>query len=129
MTGSELFLFSLIAIVAFFGIRQVLWRLKIPQYDPALVAEKLSSKASLVLLDVRTHSERRNGAIRDSMHIPLHELGRRMNELEKVRDKEIVVYCQSGNRSLAAAAKLRKNGFLAANLKGGIAEWNFQNRS
>ncbi|MEX2116679.1 MAG: rhodanese-like domain-containing protein [Bacteroidota bacterium] len=129
MTGSELFLYSLIALVAFFGIRRFLWTLKIPQYNPANIAEKLSSKASLVLLDVRTNSERRNGAIRDSVHIPLHELGRRMNELEKLRDKEIVVYCQSGNRSLTAAVKLRKNGFSAANLKGGIAEWNFQNRS
>lgn len=129
MTGSELFLFSLIAIVAFLGIRRLLWTLKIPQYNPANIAEKLSSKAPLVLLDVRTNSERRNGAIQGSIHIPLHELGRRMNELEKVRDNEIVVYCQSGNRSLSAAAKLKKNGFLAANLKGGIAEWNFQNRS
>ena len=129
MTGTEIFLYSLIALVAFFGIRRFLWTLKIPQYDPATIAEKLSSKASLVLLDVRTNSERRNGAIRDSVHIPLHELGKRMNELEKMRDKEIVVYCQSGNRSLSAAAKLMKNGFSAANLKGGIAEWNFQNRS
>lgn len=128
MTGSELFLYSLIALVAFFGIRRFVWTLKIQQYNPANIAEKLSSKASLVLLDVRTNSERRNGAIRDSIHIPLHELGRRMSELEKVRDKEIVVYCQSGNRSLSAAVKLRKNGFSAANLKGGIVEWNFQNR-
>lgn len=128
MTGSELFLYSLIALIAFFGIRRFVWALKIPQYDPATIAEKLSSKASIVLLDVRTNSERRNGAIRDSVHIPLHELGRRMSELEKVRGREIVVYCQSGNRSLSAAVKLRKNGFSAANLKGGIAEWNFQNR-
>jgi len=129
LTGSELFLYALIVLVAFFGIRRFLWTLRIPQYNPATTAEKLASKASLVLLDVRTNSERRSGAIRDSIHIPLHELGRRMNELEKMRDKEIVVYCQSGNRSLSAAAKLKKNGFSAANLKGGIAEWNFQNRS
>ncbi|MEX1138261.1 MAG: rhodanese-like domain-containing protein [Bacteroidota bacterium] len=128
MTVSEIFLYLLIATVAFFGIRRVFWTLKIPQYNPATIAEKLSSKAALILLDVRTNSERRNGTIRDSIHIPLHELGRRMNELEKMRDKEIVVYCQSGNRSLSAAAKLMKNGFSAANLKGGIAEWNFQNR-
>jgi rhodanese-related sulfurtransferase len=128
LTGSELFLYALIALVVFFGLRRVFWTLKIPQYNPAMIAEKLSSRAALVLLDVRTNSERQNGAIRGSMHIPLHELGRRMNELEKMRDKEIVVYCQSGNRSLSAAAKLKNNGFLAANLKGGIAEWNFQNR-
>jgi len=129
LTGSEIFLYLLIAIISVFGVRRVIWMLKIRHYSPFQVAQKLSSKEALVLLDVRTNSERRNGSLHSSIHIPLHELGRRITELEAHRGKEIIVYCQSGNRSLSAAAKLQKNGFSTANMKGGIAEWKFRNLS
>lgn len=126
MTGSEIFLYVLLALIAGFGVRRVILTLRLRHYSPSQVAEKLSSKEALVLLDVRTNSERRGGGIHGSIHIPLHELGHRMKELEAHKGKEIIVYCQSGNRSLSAVAKLEKYGFSAANLKGGIAEWNFQ---
>jgi len=54
----------------------------------------------------------------------LYELGTRSDELLKYKDKEIICYCRSGNRSLTAAAKLKKKGFNSANLKGGIIRWN-----
>ena len=129
MTSSEIFLYLVLAVIAGLGIRRLILTLKIRHYSPSEVAKKLSSKEALVLLDVRTNSERRAGGLRSSIHIPLHELAGRMNELEVHKSKEIIVYCQSGNRSLSAAAKLLNKGFTAANLKGGIAEWNFRNRS
>jgi rhodanese-related sulfurtransferase len=87
-------------------------------------AEKLKSN-SIVLLDVRTASERQSSSIKGSIHIPLHEIRRRTDELKKYGEKEIVSYCASGNRSVSATATLKKLGFNAANMKGGIAEWNF----
>jgi rhodanese-related sulfurtransferase len=128
LSGSELFLYALMVVVAVPIIRRVIWFFKVRHYNPDEVAEKLSSGEALVLLDVRTTSERQRGGLRDSLHIPLHDLGRRMHELEPHRNKEIVVYCQTGSRSLSAAARIAKAGFKAVNLKGGIAEWNFQNR-
>jgi rhodanese-related sulfurtransferase len=79
---------------------------------------------SIVLLDVRTDAERRAQAIRGSLHIPLQQLASRLSELEGYRSKEIVCYCRSGNRSLSASLLLRKRGFKAANLKGGLTDWN-----
>jgi rhodanese-related sulfurtransferase len=93
-------------------------------YSPAEVAEQLKRAGSPLLLDVRTRSERQRNCIKGSLHIPLHELGHRRSELEKHKNREIICYCASGNRSISAAARLKKFGFTAANMTGGIAEWN-----
>jgi rhodanese-related sulfurtransferase len=59
----------------------------------------------------------------------LHSLSTRVGELEQHRRREIICYCQTGNRSLSAAAKLKRGGFSVANLRGGITEWNFSHRA
>lgn len=125
---SEWFLLILVAIVAYFYIRKFLISQKLRHYSPVDVAERLESDRNLVLLDVRSNSERRHSHIEGSLHIPLHQLASRSSELSKHREKEIICYCQTGSRSVTAASRLNKLGFNAANLKGGIAEWNFQNR-
>jgi NADPH-dependent 2,4-dienoyl-CoA reductase/sulfur reductase-like enzyme/peroxiredoxin family protein/rhodanese-related sulfurtransferase/TusA-related sulfurtransferase len=70
-----------------------------------------------VVLDVRTDEEVKLGAINDFMHIPLRDLRSRMNELPK--DKEIIVYCQTGQRAYYAERILKQNGFNVKNLSGG----------
>ena len=85
----------------------------------------MKASAEMVLLDVRTKSERSAQHIAGSLHIPLNELAARIQELKKFSGSEIVCYCQTGARSASAVALLLKNGLSAANLRGGIAEWNF----
>ena len=77
----------------------------------ALEAVQLLNHNDAVLLDVREDSEFKDGHIIDAMHIPLGKLGERMGELEKFREKSIIVSCRSGHRSSSACARLRKNGF------------------
>ncbi|MFO7592982.1 MAG: rhodanese-like domain-containing protein [Pseudomonadota bacterium] len=77
-----------------------------------------------LMLDVREDSEYKEGHILDSTHIPLGKLNERLKELEKYRQKPIIVSCRSGHRSANACAKLRKNGFENLyNLKGGVMAW------
>ena len=95
----------------------------VKNYDAA-EAIKRSKTNNVLFLDVRTLRERNTYQISGSIHIPLHELKERLNDLEKFKGKEIICYCHSGSRSLTAAAILNKNGFRSANLKGGIIEWN-----
>ncbi len=103
-----------------------MWRRRmVKNYTARELAERLKDGTPVVLLDVRTTGEHRSGNIKNSLHIPLHELRRRLQELEKHRRQEIICYCQSGSRSLSAAALLVKEGFAAANLRGGMSEWNF----
>jgi rhodanese-related sulfurtransferase len=98
----------------------------IKQYTPREIVDA-KKRGDVILLDVRTDRERSSSSIRGSLHIPLHQLSRRLEELQKHRHREIVCYCQSGSRSVSAAVTLQKHGFTVGNLKGGIAEWNFQN--
>ncbi len=129
MSPSQWFLLVAGAIILFFYVRRFITMRSLRHYSPADLAERLETDRNLVLLDVRSRSEREHSHIKGSLHIPLHQLASRSDELSKHRDKEIVCYCQSGSRSVTAASRLNKLGFNAANLKGGIAEWNFQNRA
>ena len=75
----------------------------------------------LILLDCREGFERWIARIPDSLHIPMGQIPRRLEELD--REAEIIVYCAHGNRSYSVAGFLIQNGFRARSLKGGIAEW------
>jgi rhodanese-related sulfurtransferase len=72
-------------------------------------------------LDVREPGERAKGALEPSQHIPLGELRGRLAELPK--DKTLVVYCQSGQRSYNACRILSQNGFDCLNLSGAYKTW------
>lgn len=66
-------------------------------------------KHSYLILDVTEEIERTVFHIKDSYHIPLGQLRKRLNELDK--DKTIIVYCSIGVRSYNAARLLMENGF------------------
>jgi len=85
--------------------------------------QRLKSPNKPVLLDVRQPAEHRTRNIPGSMLIPLGELQSRMSELEKHRNREIVVYCASGGRSSSACRLLSQAGFTVINLSGGMMSW------
>ena len=94
------------------------------QIFPIELAEKLRSENPPHLLDVREQEEHDLVALPNSTLIPLGEIASRVDELEDWRDKEIVVYCHHGIRSLNAIAQLRHFGFTKLqNLAGGIERW------
>jgi len=74
-----------------------------------------------LVLDVRSEAERDKGFIPGSRHIPLHELRGRLGELPP--DREIIVSCQSGQRSYFAARLLVQHGFRVRNLSGSYRTW------
>ena len=86
-------------------------------------AIRLLNNKNYYFLDVRTESEHNNLAIPNTTCIPVQELNNRFIELEDYKDKKIIVYCRSGNRSGAATKILNENGFDAVNLIGGMNEW------
>jgi NADPH-dependent 2,4-dienoyl-CoA reductase/sulfur reductase-like enzyme/rhodanese-related sulfurtransferase len=77
--------------------------------------------STTLLLDVRRRDERARGFIPGSTHIPLDELRERLKELP--REREIIAYCQSGQRSYNAARILSQNGFRVRNLTGSYRTW------
>jgi phage shock protein E len=128
MTGEILFSI-LITLLVLFSARRFFVNRSITHYSVREVAERIQANRSAFLLDVRTEKEWRQGHIKSAHHIPLHELARRSSELDKHKNREIICYCHSGNRSISADLRLTRLGFSTASMKGGIAEWHFQNRN
>jgi rhodanese-related sulfurtransferase len=94
----------------------------ISEIDSASLWEKLAAGEEVHLVDIRTPAEVAQAAIPNALHLPMHLLPLRMNELPK--DKEVVLYCRSGARSYHACTYLVQQGFdNVINLRGGIIAW------
>lgn len=79
-------------------------------------------KDDIHLIDVRTEAEVAAGAIAGAIHIPLHLLPIKANEIPQ--DKPVVIYCRSGARSAQACAFMQQKGYNNMhNLAGGISAW------
>jgi hydroxyacylglutathione hydrolase len=86
------------------------------------LADARAAVPGLVLLDVRGPGEHAEGAIEDSVHIPLGQLRDRLGELDP--DRPVVTYCAGGYRSSIAASLLRASGFTdVSDLIGGYQAW------
>ena len=86
------------------------------------------NRGKSVLVDVRTPEEFAAGHMRDAKNIPLADLAKRIGELDKSKDKTIIVVCQSGNRADKAMAQFVAAGFTdVVGLEGGLAAWQAAN--
>lgn len=90
------------------------------------VRDKLATEEEVILIDVRTEPEFDGslGHLPGAILIPLAELEKRIEELETYREKELIIYCRSGNRSGKATKILRDQDYNAANMVGGMLAWN-----
>ena len=87
--------------------------------------ELIASDPNLQILDVRTKAETQGGMIKKAKNNDFFNPGfaQRLESLSK--DKAVLVYCRSGNRSRSACAILASNGFEKIyNLNGGYTQWN-----
>lgn len=73
------------------------------------------------LLDVRTPSEFAAGSIPGARSMPVDEIRNRVNEL---KNRNILVNCQVGQRGHTASMLLKELGFNAVNLDGGYLTWS-----
>ena len=76
------------------------------------------------VLDVREPYEAEIASIDADQLIPVDDLEARLDELDAGPEEEIVVHCRSGARSAKATAFLRKQGYDASNLEGGVLAWS-----
>jgi rhodanese-related sulfurtransferase len=89
------------------------------EISPQRAQELVDSGA--VLIDVRRPYEWEAGRIAEARHLEMNDLA---NNAEAIpRDRAVIFYCRSGNRSALAAAAFRQAGWDAYNLEGGLHGW------
>jgi len=85
--------------------------------------QRMDAGEKLNIIDVREVHEFEEYNIGAKL-IPLGELPSRLNELENLKNEEIIVHCRSGARSNSAKMFLLDNGFNnVKNLLGGMLDW------
>ena len=90
----------------------------------AELADRLGTGSAPLIIDVRTRTEFGSGHIPSAVNIPYTGLPGGIRELDPASDREIVVYCEVGGRSMAAASALRGAGFSTVlHLEGDMSAW------
>ena len=91
-------------------------------------ATLLINREDALVVDVREAGEWGSGHVIGARHITLGQLEKRMSELEKFKEKPIIVMCATGNRSSSACGQLKKGGFAKVfSLAGGVSAWREAN--
>jgi rhodanese-related sulfurtransferase len=80
-----------------------------------------------IVLDVRSHKDFATGHIVDALNIPHDKVIERVAELEKHKAKTIIVVDALGQHAGTISRELKKLGFNAAKLSGGISSWRGEN--
>lgn len=87
-------------------------------------AVQLMNQEDVVVLDVREPNETVGGKIAKAIQIPATAVATRIKELEKHKDKTLLVYDKTGARSAMACKELSRNGFdKVYSLNGGLMAW------
>ena len=96
---------------------------KYVEVSAADAADIIATRAPLIL-DVRTPREYKRARLKNSVLIPVQVLQQNLGKLAAYKDREILVYCATGNRSTVASKILIDNGFSRINnLRYGIVDW------
>ena len=96
-------------------------------FSPVISQEELLGKlkqSDVVVLDVRSNQEYRNGHIPGALNIEVQRLGASLDELASHRDKTLVVTCEHGLRARMAMYTLQRAGFeKILHLSGDMQAW------
>ena len=86
--------------------------------------QRMDNGEQLNIVDVREPHENADFNIGGTL-VPLGQIqAMQVDELEELKDQEVIVYCRSGNRSGQAAMILETMGFQnVKNLVGGMLKW------
>ncbi len=105
----------------------MLWRHEARKSGESLTPQQAINMVNAedgVFLDLRDSSEFGKGHIAHAMNIPATKLDGRIAELDKYRDKPLVLVCKMGQHSGSVGKKLGAQGFNRVyRMSGGMMEW------
>ena len=88
--------------------------------------ERLDANKDIILLDVRKPKEYAVRRIPGAILLPVYEIEERVEEVVPDLDAEVLVYCESGPRSIKAALLMEELGYTNVSSIGGIGRWPFE---
>ena len=89
---------------------------------------RLVNKESAILIDLRKKEDYENGHIMTALNYPHQEFDNQMHELEKFKDRPIILVCDMGRNSANTGEKLKKAEFKKTfRLNGGMMTWTQEN--
>lgn len=92
------------------------------QIEP-MEAIRLINHEHAPVIDIRSPEDFANGHILNALNITEADLPGRKPEIEKMRKKPVIVYCQNGTASPRFVRLLKAQGLVVYSLRGGIATW------
>jgi len=121
----------LVAAAAILAVLAIVFEIRQRARGSSLVspndAVRLVNGGALVL-DVREPKDYEAGHIIEARSVPAGEVASRVDNFKKHREKPVVVYCESGLASAAAARALKAQGFTkVVTLRGGLQSWRQEN--
>jgi rhodanese-related sulfurtransferase len=94
-----------------------------PSLSPQQAINLVNSEQG-VFVDLRDAATFKQGHIVDALNIPAPKLADRLAELEKYRDRPIVLVCKMGQQAAGAGKQLRAGNFEKVyKMSGGMMEW------
>jgi rhodanese-related sulfurtransferase len=87
----------------------------------------LVNRENAVVVDLRETAEFKEGHIVDALNIPFAKLKEKLPELDKYKDRPVVIVDKMGQHTGSAGKQLRDAGFNVSRLDGGMTEWRGNN--
>ena len=98
-----------------------------PDITTTELKQRLQAGQTPHIIDVREPWEVEESRIQGSQNIPLGTLPTKLDDLEDLKNEEVIVHCKSGGRSASAKAFLNQQGFTnVRNLEGGMLAYQAQ---
>jgi rhodanese-related sulfurtransferase len=127
-SGNHLLIVSLLAIGVIWMVVEELRHQGIGggRKSPSQIID-LINREDAVVLDLRSADDFKEGRIAGAISVPLAEFGKDLKKLEKYKKRPVIVTCQNGQKSVQIMHKLKKLGYTAYVLGGGVAAWKGAN--
>lgn len=90
-------------------------------------ATRMINADTAVFVDIREKADYSAGHIVDALNLPFNQVKDKASELDKVKDKTLILVDKMGQHAGSVGRELRGKGFEVVRLDGGMGEWTAQN--
>ena len=126
-SNNAMLVMALVAIIIMLVAGEIQQRISgVKNVEPG-DATRMLNHDNAIMIDMRNDKDYQAGHIVNAIHLPEYN-DSTIKHLEKFRERPLIIYCRSGQRSAGVCSKLRKQGFEPVyNLKGGVLAWQNAN--